>query len=29
MARMAYGERQGQWRDCDIWELILPMSREQ
>lgn len=29
MAQMAYGERQGEWRDCDIWELILPMSREQ
>ena len=28
MAQMAYGERQGEWRDCDIWELILPMSRD-
>ena len=28
MAQMAYGERKGQWRDCDIYELILPMSRQ-
>ena len=28
MAQMAYGDRRGQWRDCDIYELILPMSRE-
>lgn len=24
MAKMPYGEMEGQWRDCDIWELLLP-----
>lgn len=27
MAKMTYGEQQGKWRDCDIYELILPMAR--
>lgn len=27
MAKMTYGEREGEWRDCDIYELILPMSQ--
>lgn len=28
MAKMTYGERQGQWRDCDIYELILPSAAQ-
>ena len=27
MAKMTYGEQEGKWRDCDIYELILPMAR--
>ncbi|MFP7366414.1 GNAT family N-acetyltransferase [Corynebacterium callunae] len=23
MARMTYGELEGQWRDCDLWERLL------
>ncbi|ALC05418.1 hypothetical protein CDES_04880 [Corynebacterium deserti GIMN1.010] len=25
MARMTYGEMKGQWRDCDLWERLLPL----
>lgn len=28
MAKMSYGEREGQWRDTDIYELLLPKPEE-
>ena len=28
MGKMSYGEHKGQWRDCDIYELLLPMSKD-
>ena len=28
MAKMSYGEREGQWRDSDIYELLLPKPGE-
>lgn len=27
MAKMTYGDHEGTWRDCDVYELILPMSK--
>lgn len=26
MAQMSYGEMEGEWRDCDIYELLLPRA---
>ena len=28
MARMPYGEMEGQWRDCDLWERLLSVPEQ-
>lgn len=28
MAHMPYGELEGQWRDCDLWECLLSIPEE-